>query len=100
MEVDGAYSQKVRNSMSTESKQASSATTQMMIYYTTYNSIQTSNQQSAARGVLAAEPSPVLVDDARGVVPRELAMMEDSRGEADAMLMTLKGVEAADPAGV
>ncbi len=91
---------KVRNSMSRASKQASNAATQMMIYYTTYNSTQTSNQQSAARGVLAADPNPDLVDNARGVVPRELAATEDNRGDADVMLMMLKGVEAADPAGV
>jgi hypothetical protein len=50
--------------------------------------------------VLAADPSPDLVDNARGVVPRELAATEDNRGEAEARLMTLKGVEAAEPAGV
>jgi hypothetical protein len=49
---------------------------------------------------LAADPNPDLVDNARGVVPRELAATEDSRGDADEMLMTLKGVEAAEPAGV
>ena len=50
--------------------------------------------------MLAADPNPDLVDNARGVVPRELAATEDSRGEAEARLMTLKGVEAAEPAGV
>ena len=50
--------------------------------------------------MLAADPNPDLVDNARGVVPRELAATEDNRGDADVMLMMLKGVEAADPAGV
>ena len=40
-----------------------------------------------------------LVDEARGVVFLE-PVTDDSRGDADVRLRTLKGVEAADPAGV